>query len=41
MRQARLGRNQRLQDDVLDRLPDLLRGHHGLTLLQEVLAVVD
>ena len=41
MRQAGLGCNQRLQNDVLDRLPDLLRGHHGLALLQEMLAVVD
>jgi hypothetical protein len=41
MRQAGLSCYQRLQYDVLDRLPDLLRGHHGLALFQEMLAVVD
>ena len=41
MRQAGLGCNQRLQYDVLYRLPDLLRGHHGLALLQKMLAVVN
>ena len=41
MRQAGLGGDQRLQNDILDRLPDLLGGHHGLALLQEVLAVVN
>ena len=40
MRQAGLGCDERLQYDILDRLPDLLRGDHGLTLLQEMLAVV-
>ena len=41
VRQARLGRDQSLQNNVLDRLPYILGGHHGLTLLQEMLAVVN
>ncbi len=41
MSQTGLGGDQGLQDDIFDRLPDLLRGNHGLALLQEVLTVVN